>query len=156
MSDTDLVSRTFAAFASDVAAHPLVTLRGGDAMDDYRQPPPLDPGIDTYSDSYFVAYVWGVGYLDPQSWRHYLPYLIRYALAHRNEGNLVVDALLTSMRPPDREPPRLASLTLEQESCVTEFLDVLAFGEPSVHQEFACQVLEEWWAPAPLYRESGK
>ena len=152
--ESDLVSRVFTAFANDVAANPLVTLRGGDAIDDYRQPPPEDSVSDTYTDAYFETYFWGVGHLDPQSWRHYLPYLIKYAMVHINEASLVVDALLTSLRPPDREPPRLASLTSEQEACVTAFLDALAFGQLSAHQELACQALEEWWAPAPLYRKS--
>ena len=71
-------------------------------------------------------------------------------------SNNVTDALLSSLRPPDREPPRLASLSPEQEVLVTRFLDILAFSEESAHQELACQLLEEWWAPGALYRPAKK
>ena len=61
--------------------------------------------------------------------------------------------MLSSLRPPDREPPRLGSISLEQEAVVVEFLDLLAFGERSAYQDFAMQVLEEYWVPNALYRE---
>jgi hypothetical protein len=66
---------------------------------------------------------------------------------------MVVEGLLHSLRPPDREPPRLASLTVEQESVIVEFLEDLAFSEDSANQDFAQQVLEEWWLPDALYRK---
>jgi hypothetical protein len=53
---------------------------------------------------------------------------------------------------PDREPPRLGSLSHEQEAVVIAFLDVLAFDERSVHKAFAMHVLEEYWIPGALYR----
>ena len=59
---------------------------------------------------------------------------------------------LNNLRPPDRTPPRLASLSPEQENVVTAFLDLLAFSESSAHKDFACQILEEWWVPGALYR----
>jgi hypothetical protein len=59
-----------------------------------------------------------------------------------------------SLRPPDREPPRLASLSPAQERVVRQLLEVLAFAEDSVWQENACQALEEWWIENPLYRPS--
>ena len=87
------------------------------------------------------------------SWRHYLPALIDYALRHVDvPGAMVIEALLGGLRPPDREPPRLASLTKEQEAVVIAVLDVLAFDERSAHRPLAMQVLEEDWAPAALYR----
>lgn len=156
MSQSPLVAELFAAFAHEVAATPSVTLRGGNALDDYLQPSPFESATDSISDSYLESYPWGIGYLDAASWRHYLPYLIEYAIRHKQSGNLVVDGLLNSLRPPDREPARLASLSAQQEALVTQFLEVLAFGEPSPHQEFACQVLEEWWVPNALYRPANK
>jgi Family of unknown function (DUF6714) len=66
---------------------------------------------------------------------------------------MVVDALLSALRPSDRVPPRLASLTEAQEAVVREFLELLAFGdEPSPYRDLALQVLEEWWLPNALYR----
>jgi hypothetical protein len=68
---------------------------------------------------------------------------------------MVVDALLSSLRPPDRTPPRLASLTEEQEVVLREFLESLAFaGESNPYQDLAMQVLEEWWLPNALYRST--
>jgi hypothetical protein len=59
-----------------------------------------------------------------------------------------------SLRPPDREPPRLASLSPAQERVVRQLLEALAFAEDSVWQADACQALEEWWIENPLYRPS--
>ena len=66
---------------------------------------------------------------------------------------MVIDGLLASLRPPDREPPRLASLSAEQEAVVVAVLDVLAFDERSLHRDLAMQVLEEYWVPNSLYRK---
>jgi hypothetical protein len=156
MSTPPLVSKLFAAFASDIEATPSISLRGGDQLDDYKEPSAFDPSIDSISDGYLEKYRWGVTYLDAASWRHYLPYLVEYTFRHMRDGSDVGDALLNSLRPPDREPPRLASLNAEQEVLVTQFLDALAFGEQSAHQELACQVLEEWWVPGALYRGVAK
>ena len=152
MASTQESSKAFAAFAKDVQCTPVTTLRGGEAIDDYREPEPFDPLADAVSDAYLEAHSWGVIYLDPQSWRHYLPYLIDYAYRHIQHGSLVVDALIGSLRPPDRDPPRLRSLTPEQEAVVVELLDVLAFTDDSAHQDLAQQALQEWWAPGALYR----
>ena len=54
---------------------------------------------------------WGLAYLDAQSWRHYLPRLIDYALRRPDDPAMVAEALVRSLRPPDRYPPRLASLS---------------------------------------------
>jgi hypothetical protein len=64
----------------------------------------------------------------------------------------VTDALLWSLRPPDREPPRLGSLSAEQEAVVVAALDVLAFDPRSACQDLAMQVLEEYWVPGAFYR----
>jgi hypothetical protein len=65
---------------------------------------------------------------------------------------MVTEGLLGSLRPPDREPPRLGSLSGEQEAVVVAVLDLLAFDERSGCRELAMQVLEEYWVPNALYR----
>jgi len=149
-----LSARAFEAFAADLAVTPTVTLRGGNALDEYKDPEPLDSEGDAVSDSYFERYWWGVAHLDPPSWRHYLPQLIEYSLRHRRESSMVIDTFLSSLRPPDREPARLASVSKDQEAVVTAFLDIMAFEDGSAHQPLARTALEEWWAPGALYRPS--
>jgi hypothetical protein len=148
-----LVGEVFDAFAVDASVLPPMTLRGGNAIDECGEPPPFDPAVDDHSNSYLERYAWGIGYLDAASWRHYLPFLIQYALRHRDRGGLVVHLLIVSLRPPEREPPRLATLDTEQRAAVTQFLGVLAFGNPSPHQQLAGEALE-WWAPGPRDRPS--
>ncbi len=149
-----LAAKAFEAFAADLGVTPAVTLRGGNSLDEYRYPEKFDSELDAASDSYFERYWWGIAHLDPSSWRHYLPQLIDYSLRHKHEGSMVIDAFLSSLRPPDREPPRLASISNEQEAVVTAFLDIMAFDDASVHQDLARTALEEWWAPGALYRPS--
>ena len=151
----DIVRHAFEVFQSDTETIPPITLRGGTAIDSYNASPPFDPEMDQPTDAYLEAYAyWGLTYLDPPSWRHYLPFLIDYAIRHIGEpGSLVTDGLLSSLRPPDREPPRLGSISPGQEAVVVEFLDLLAFDEGSAYQHFAMQVLEEYWVPNALYRE---
>lgn len=153
MNPVDLVTMANAAFAKDVAFPPGITLRGGDALDGYANPPPFDPALDAVTDTYLEQYSGGLTFLDAASWRHYLPRLIEYAVRHFGQFTNVCDALLNNLRPPDRESPRLASFTPEQERVVTAFLELLAFSKSSPHQDFACQVLEEWWIPGALYRK---
>ncbi|MGZ5045405.1 MAG: DUF6714 family protein [Methylobacter sp.] len=78
--------------------------------------------------------------------------------SHRKRLALVknvatAEGLIHNLRPPDREPPRLASLTAEQEVVIVLFLEEVAFNEDSANSDFAMQVLEEWWLPNALYRE---
>jgi len=153
MNPAVLVAMASAAFAKDAASSPRITLRGGEALDSYEDPPLFDPALDEVTDTHLERYSGGLTFLDAASWRHYLPHLIGYAVRHLGQFTDVCDALLNSLRPPDREPPRLASLTLDQERAVTAFLELLAFSESSAHQAFACQVLEEWWIPGALYRK---
>jgi hypothetical protein len=133
-----------------------MTLRGGAAVDGYDEPPPFDPEIDRVSDDYLERYAFdGLAHLDAQSWRHYLPALIEYAIRCPNRSGMVIDGLLQSLRPPDRTPPRLGSLTADQERVVVEFLEHIAFGdEPLPERDLALQVLEERWIPGALYRPS--
>lgn len=153
---SEIAGRAFEAFHADASALPPMTLRGGDAVDSYDDPPPYDPALDEPTDAYLGRYAYtGVTYVDAASWRHYLPRLIDYALRHIGShapGTMAVDALLWSLRPPDREPPRLGSLTAEQEAVIVAALDELAFSDDSVYRDDAMQVLEEWWVPNALYR----
>ncbi len=154
MSHTELIADVFAAFAAEAQAFPAMTLRGGDALDAQRDPPPFDVLVDAVSDEYLEAHPWGSGYLDALSWRHYLPFMMAYALRHVTETSDVVDALLTSLRPPDRDPPRLGSLSKQQETVVLRFLDVQAHSADSANLDLAAQVLAEWWSPGAIARDT--
>lgn len=151
---SEISCRASEAFHVDAATVPGMTLRGGYAVDSYDFAPPPDPVLDKLTDTYLEAYTfWGLAYLDPASWRHYLPHLIDYTFRHMDDPKMVVEGLLHNLRPPDREPPRLASLTAEQEAVIVAFLEDVAFSEDSLNRDFAKQVLEEWWIPDALYRK---
>ena len=149
-------TRAFDAFKADLEVVPPITLRGGDAIDGYDEPPAYDAAIDEPTDHYLETFAFSaLNFLDAASWRHYLPRLIDYALRHiasNAPGTMAVDGLLWSLRPPDRDPPRLASLTPQQEEVVVAALDQLAFSDDSVYRRDAMQVMEEWWIPGALYR----
>jgi Family of unknown function (DUF6714) len=149
MSTENIVSRAFEVFRTDVAVPPPLTLRGGNAVDSYSQPMPFNSVEDEPTDAYFEGFAfWGLGYLDARSWRHYLPRLIDYAFRRPNDPAMVTEALVRSLRPPDRYPPRLATLTADQESVVRSFLEQAALSDSLPHvQAEAQQALEEWWLP---------
>ena len=148
MSPEEIVSGAFEVFRTDIDPPPL-TLRGGNAVDGYSQAAPFDPAEDEPTDAYFEAFAfWGLGYLDARSWRHYLPRLIDYAFRHPNDPAMVAEALVRSLRPPDRYPPRLATLNADQERIVLSFLEQVALGGVIPHlRAEAQQALEEWWLP---------
>lgn len=151
----EIARRAFDVFRADLAAVPSTTLRSADAIDSYETPVPYDAVLDEPTDAYLERYTfWGQIFLDAASWRHYLPRWIDYAVRHANDRTtMVVDGLLASLRPPDREPPRLASLTTEQEAVVVAFLHHAASGTDAVYDAaLAQQVLEEWWMPNAWYR----
>jgi len=152
------ISRAFEVFHADVAAQPPLTLRGANAVDSYSQPMPFDPAEDDPSDAYLEGFAfWGVGYLDARSWRHYLPRLIDYAFRHPDDPAMVTEALVRSLRPPDRYPPRLATLNTDQEDVVRTFLEQIALGDVMPHvQADAQQALEEWWLPNPRCRPTAQ
>jgi uncharacterized protein DUF6714 len=156
MTRDEIIKRAYHLFKADVESIPPITLRGGDALDSYDEPPPYDAVVDEPADRYLETFAFnGLNFLDPPSWRHYLPRLIDYALrnlASNAPGTMAIDGLLWSLRPPDRDPPRLASLTREQEEVVVAALDQLAFSSDSVYRSDAMQVMEEWWLPGALYR----
>ncbi len=151
----DIIRRAFAVFRVDADAVPQLTLRGGDAVDGYDQPPAYDPAVDEPTDAYLEKYTFnGITYLDAASWRHYLPRLLDYALRQpRDSRTMAIEGVLSSLRPPDREPPRLATLTAEQEAVIVAFLEHLAFSDDAIpERDLALQVLEEWWLPNARYR----
>ena len=149
----EIISRFREAFPPGKYSCPM-TLRAGNAIDNYDSPLPYDEVADQISDDYLEQYHWGLAHLDAESWRYYLPFLVDYAVRHiADAGSLVVEALLISLRPPDREPPRLLSLNKEQEEAVSEFLDLLAFHEMSEFKDYAMTVLEEFWIKGSLYRD---
>jgi hypothetical protein len=154
MSTDTIVSHAVDVFRADVRSLPPLTLRGANAVDSYDQPPPFDPVQDEPNDAYLEGFAfWGLGYLDARSWRHYLPRLIEYAFTHPDDPAMVTEALMRSLRPPDRYPPRLATLTGAQESVVREFLEQVALHGAVPHLEAdAQQALEEWWLPDPRGR----
>jgi hypothetical protein len=134
---------------------PPLSLRGGNALDDGLLPPQFDAQLDQPTPEYFEANHCGISYLDPVSWRYYLPLLSAYALQKLSHTNsLAIESFLSSLRPPDREPPRLESLTPDQRAKVVELLDRLAFDDASVWKSQAITALEEYWAPGALYRAS--
>lgn len=150
-----LLAEVLAAFAEDRARPPATSLRGGDALDDYREPPRFDAAVDAVTDGYLYRYHWGVGFLDAASWRHYLPALVEHALrGFELAGDVTIDAMLRSLRAPDGDPPRLASLSTAQEAAIVGVPDLLAFSERSKYAEEAQRALEEWWAPGALFRPS--
>ncbi len=155
----ELIQSAYGVFHDELVKIPPMTLRGGDAVDSYDLPPPYDEELDQPTDDYLQQYAYfALPHLDALSWRYYLPFLIDYSLRHATaeappESSLVVEGTLSSLRPPDREPPRLSVLKAEQELVIIKFLDILAFDERSDYQDYAMQVLEEYWIPGALYRD---
>ncbi len=155
----ELIQSAYGVFHDELVKIPPMTLRGGDAVDSYDLPPPYDEELDQPTDDYLQQYAYfALPHLDALSWRYYLPFLIDYSLRHATaeappESSLVVEGTLSSLRPPDREPPRLSVLKAEQELVIIKFLDLLAFDERSDYQDYAMQVLEEYWIPEALYRD---
>jgi hypothetical protein len=143
------------AFRADADVPPPLSLRGGNAVDGYDEAEPFDPARDEPTDAYLEGFTfWGLIYLDVQSWRHYLPRLIAYAFRRPDDPAMAVDALIRSLRPPDRYPPRLATLNAEQEAVVVAFLETVALGDDGfAHlRDDAQQALEEWWLPGARHR----
>lgn len=154
MSPSDIVALARQCFGRDLQAPPPLTMRGANAIDSHDWPTPFEASIDEVTDSYLEGFAyWGLTYLDAQSWRHYLPALIEYALARRDDPAMVADALVRSLRPPDHYPARLASLTPEQEVAVTAFLEHVASGSgPEGLSADATDALDEWWRPGARNR----
>jgi hypothetical protein len=154
MNTAAVVTRAFEVFRADAMAPPPLTLRGANAVDGYDQPMPFDPAADEPCDAYLEGFAfWGISYLDARSWRHYLPRLIDYAFRHPNDPAMVTEALVRSLRPPEKYPPRLGTLSADQESVLRSFLEQVALSDAFPHvQTEAQQALEEWWLPNPRSR----
>ena len=132
---------------------PALSLRGGAALDVYDMPPGFDPLLDAPTEEYLHRHSSGLAHLDADSWLHYLPLVLRAAWARASlPGDPLVEAVLWTLRPPDRVPPRLGRLSSAQEAVVTAVVEHLAFAPSSQNQDFALQVLEEYWIPGALYR----
>jgi hypothetical protein len=158
MGHPEIVRRASAVFQEDMQSPVPLTLRGGAAIDGYDRPEPFDPAIDRPTDQYLEQFTFnGLIFLDAQSWRHYLPRLIAYAASHPDDPAMTVEALVRSLRPPDRYPPRLGSLNPAQETVIREFLEMIALGDlaPDVRED-AQQALEEWWLPNPRARPTAE
>ena len=155
MDQFELVRKARDAFREDLAVSPALTLRGANAVDSYDIADPFDENADEPTDEYLEGYAfWAMPYLDAHSWRHYLPRLIEYAVAHPDDPSMVVEATVRSLRPPDRVPARLATLTAAQEELIVAFLERLALdagdGSPGADARTA---LDEWWLPGAYLRE---
>lgn len=153
-----IAQEAYERFEADAAAVPTMGLRAGAAVDGYAEPPAFDAIADEPTDDYLESYAFnGLTYLDAASWRHYRPRLIEYALSHpAAPQGMVTEALLWSLRPPDRTPPRLASLTADQEDVVAHLLERLALSDEDIpEKDLALQVMSEWWVPGALYRLDG-
>ena len=154
MQDREIVGRAFAFFHADADVPPPLTLRGGDAADSYDMPESFDPALDEPTDSYIEMFAFhAIPFLDARSWRHYLPRLIDHVFRHPDDQRMVAEGLIASLRAPDREPPRLATLTAEQESVVVAFLEAVIRSDAhgALHDD-ARQALEEWWVPDARHR----
>lgn len=156
MDHPSIVDRAYTAFASDAAGPPPLSLRGGYDIDSYKRAEPFDAAADRPNAEYLEHYAfWGLGYLDAQSWRHYLPRLIQYSLLNPDDPHMVTETLVRSLRPPDRYPPRLRTLTPDQSRVITDFLAHLTriHASEDLRKE-AQQALDEWWGPDPHTRPS--
>lgn len=143
MAHEELKRRLFAAFATDLAARPAITLRGADSVDSFGVGLPFDEARDECTPAYLEHFGWAITLLDAAAWRHYLPLVAAHALDCTAEASLAVDGLIQSLRPPDRSPPRLGSLDATQRALVRECLQILACSADSVWQEPARRALAE-------------
>lgn len=154
MDHSELLRKARDAFRTESAELPALTLRGANAVDGYDRPEPYDAEVDASSDEYLERFsFWAMPYLDARSWRHYLPRFIEYALAHPDDPAMVVEAVVRSLRPPDRVPTRLTTLSSDQEAVVTSFLELLALGDDADGPGGEARTaLEEWWLPGTYLR----
>ena len=155
MDQSEIVRRAFEVFRADVELPPPLTLRGGERVDSYDFPEPHDAQVDAPTDAYIEQFAYyAMPFLDARSWRHYLPRLMDHAFRRPDEPTgLVLQALIRSLRAPDREPPRLATLNVDQEAVIVAFLEAIASDPRHEHvAEDARQALLEWWAPNARHR----
>lgn len=143
----EIEKRVADAFPVDTRCLPTITLRAADAIDSYAEPPPFDGLRDEPTDEYLEKYTyWAQAYLDPVSWRHYLPRWIDYAMRHPSDAEtMVVHGLLESLRPPDRVPARFATLTREEQASIVALLTHIATSAQFARYHItATDLLAEW------------
>jgi hypothetical protein len=58
MSQTEIGALALVAFAAELACTPGLTSRGGNTLDEYREPPPFDATLDTVTDAYLERFTW--------------------------------------------------------------------------------------------------
>ena len=149
-----LIEKAYNEFHTEKDYFPAMTLRSGKSVDSGREEIEFNRLLDKPSYKYLEDNYDGICFLDPQSWKYYLPILIEFSIKNYTSSNsMVIDSLLASLRPPDRKPSRFRSLNKEQENVIIEFLDKLAFDEQSNWKKESMLVLEEYWAPGALYRD---
>ena len=142
----EALSRRIEASFPPSDSPPRLSLRAGNALDDYATPPPFDPALDRPTGEYIEAFHFGIHHLDPESWRYYLPILLNYAISEMtSEVSQALDTFFFSLRSPDRDPPRFASLSPEQSATVEAVLEAVGFTEGSRYQEEALEALQEYW-----------
>ncbi len=142
-----------AAFV-EPADRPAITLRAGKCAGRLRAASAVGSSARYARRGVSRGQLLGQHHLDPASWRYYLPILMRHGL-DRFRGrapSMSTDTLPFSLRPPDRDPPRFATLSPEQNAAVSQFLDLLAFDPRSMHTDDAMTAMEEYWAPGATYR----
>jgi hypothetical protein len=149
---TSVTARVIAAFKSELQTLPVISLRGGDTLDDYGVAPAFDPDEDAPSDDYIERFHCGVNYLDAQAWRHYLPILLLYMLRNMgDQASLALPTVVRSLRPAGSDPSRFGWLSPAQEATVVTVLDALAFEDASTWKTEAVEALEDYWAPGANY-----
>lgn len=135
------------AFPSVVSTPPEMTLRGGNEIDSYKDAIPYDAEVDFPNDEYLEKYAfWGYIYLDYESWKYYLPIILKYALRHdKNNSNngMVTETLLNSIRPPKENIYKLKLDNIEQHKIVMDALDIIAFSDEYSEAEYAMQIIQE-------------
>ena len=153
MDHADLIRNAFDVFRDDAESPPALSLRGANSVDSYESPEPFDEADDEPTDEYLERFAfWAMPYLDARSWRHYLPRLIEYSLGHLVDPAMVTEALVRSLRPPDRVPARLATLSDAQERVIVAFLELLALDDAGTERSDAAEALQEWWHPGAHLR----
>ena len=151
------INRYYEIFEFSDDCVPSMTLRSGNEIDNYDNPISFEELIDVPNDKCLEDFYYGMSYLDSKSWKYYLPIFIDYSLRNYITSNsIVIDSLISSLRPPEREPPRLSTLNEEQKKAIVTFLDTLAFDNKSIWKNEAMVALEEYWAPGALYKSRGK
>lgn len=149
-----LIDKAYSEFHFRRNQVPNISLRSGRAIDSRREEIEFDSKLDVPTNEYLEKNYDGICFLDQESWKYYVPILIEFTIKNYvSSSSMVIDSFISSLRPPDRVPPRFGALNEKQEIIIIEFLDKLAFDEQSNWKKEAMLALEEYWAPGALYRD---